>query len=127
MGQAREIAALCMGIALAACATTPAEPPSDLVQTYEIMPSGREHGCALTLTKEPVGRLWKAVTDPNCPQLAVRNVDSWQFVTPGLGVKLFHGRQELGDFSPVQDASGVYLRGGLSDGSLYDLLGTRWR
>ena len=123
----KSIAALVIAAALTACATTPAEPPSDLVQTYEIMPSGREHGCTLVLTKEPVGRLWKATTDANCPQLAVRSIDSWNFETPGTGVKLYHGREELGDFAPVQDATGAYLRGGLSDGAVYDLRGTRWR
>ena len=127
MGALKSIATLLVGTTLGACASTPAEPPRDLVQTYEIMPSLQAQGCRLVLTNERLGKYWKANTDPNCPSLAVRTIDSWAPATPGAGVRLYHGREELGDFSPVQDGSGVYLRGGLSDGAVYDLRGTAWR
>ncbi|MBI1360705.1 MAG: hypothetical protein GC155_10560 [Alphaproteobacteria bacterium] len=59
-----------------------------------------------------------------CKRYAVlHEITRWE-PTGGGGIRLMGGKplREISDFSPVQDGSGVYLRGGFADDSqIYEL------
>jgi hypothetical protein len=86
--------------------------------------------CRVTLTATPARRAsGRAATRPvsfnsACRKFAsLRGVTHWA-PTGGASVALFGGDRlhEIADFSPVQDGTGVYLRGGFAgDARLYEL------
>lgn len=69
-----------------------------------------------------VRRVWM---EPACyPAFpALRAVTQWELI-PAAGVRLLGGDPlaTIGEFSPVQDGTGVYIRGGAgSDGKVYEM------
>jgi hypothetical protein len=85
--------------------------------------------CRVTLASTPVrhalGRATRPVTlNSACQKFAsLRGVARWS-PTSGASIALFGGAplHEIADFSPVQDATGVYLRGGFAgDAHIYEL------
>ncbi|MES1199662.1 MAG: hypothetical protein ABUS48_06755 [Pseudomonadota bacterium] len=87
-------------------------------------------GCRVTLEATPVGRADGHTTrsvslSSACGEHfpALRAVRQWVW-TGGGGIAFFGSQpsRELSDFSPVQDATGVYLRGGFEgDAGVYEL------
>lgn len=77
-------------------------------------------GCAVTLKANSAVEL-----GANCRARfpVLRDVTSWT-PTGGASIALFGGTplREIADFAPVQDGTGVYLRGGFEgDRNLYEL------
>jgi hypothetical protein len=119
------IAVACAALAAAAFAA-PAEPVSQatvdlLATTYTFAvaetPPGR---CTVTLDAAPttvtIGQHCRAFT-------VLRDVTRWK-PTGGASISLLGGAplRELSNLSPVQDATGVYLRGGFAgDKRVYEL------
>lgn len=87
-------------------------------------------GCRVTLEATPVGRgaghTTRSVSfSAACGErfAALRAVRQWAW-TGGGSIAFFGGdpARELSDFSPVQDGTGVYLRGGFEgDAGVYEL------
>jgi hypothetical protein len=87
-------------------------------------------GCRVTLKREPVLRkaqhvLRPALFNSACAKTfsSLHGVTHWA-ATGGASIALFGGDPltETADFSPVQDATGVYLRGGFEgDSKIYEL------
>jgi len=87
-------------------------------------------GCRVTLAATPVGRLAGQTTrsvsfSSACVEkfTSLRAVRQWAW-TGGGSISFFGGDpiRQLSDFSPVQDGTGVYLRGGFEDDAgVYEL------
>ena len=87
-------------------------------------------GCRVTLEATPMGRAAGHTTrsvsfSSACVEnfAALRAVRQWAW-TGGGSIAFFGGdpSRELSDFSPVQDGTGVYLRGGFEgDAGVYEL------
>jgi hypothetical protein len=86
-------------------------------------------GCRVTLEATPVGHAAGHTTrsvsfGSACENFAsLRAVRQWAW-TGGGSISFFGGdpTRELSDFSPVQDVTGVYLRGGFEgDAGVYEL------
>jgi hypothetical protein len=121
------------------CGAANAAPPDDavegaavttLAQTYTFGVAEMAPGsCLVTLTKAPVREVDERTARPvklnaACGKFAsLAGVTHW-VPTGGASVALFGGDplREIADFSPVQDGSGVYLRGGFAgDARIYEL------
>src|SRR5689334_22662560 len=86
-------------------------------------------GCHVTLAASPVRHSSEHAMRPvtfnsACRTFAsLRGITHWS-PTGGASLALFGGKplQEIADFSPVQDGTGVYLRGGFAgDARVYEL------
>jgi hypothetical protein len=99
-----------------------------LAQSYTFGAAETVHqGCRITLQAAPVrSRDTRPVhLNSACRERfpVLRAVTRWR-PTGGASVALFGGEplHEIADFSPVQDGSGVYLRGGFEgDTNIYEL------
>jgi len=119
-----------------AAATAPAEAVDQaavdaFAQTYTFgVPGGVPNECRVTLAATPILRTPEHVTRPVQINAACRQnfrslsaVTRWS-PTGGASIALFGGEpvRELADFSPAQDGTGVYLRGGFQgDANIYEL------
>jgi len=123
--------------ALSVCAVSAAtEPPEPsafdaatvdvLATTYAFDATGaRPSGCTVSLAASPVERAGRPVTiGAGCRERypALAAVTHWK-PTGGASISLLGERsQVLSDLSPVQDGSGVYLRGGFEgDQTVYEM------
>jgi hypothetical protein len=119
------LVALCTGSLCAVAALRPSAPVDQatlgaLATRYTFASAGAlPQGCIVTLSRGPAltkPRLGFAVTiNAACRRHypSLKAVARWE-PTGGGSLRLLGGSplHELSDFSPVQDASGVYLRGG---------------
>jgi hypothetical protein len=107
------------------------EPPIDLLAgSYRFGEiNTRGEGCLVVLKRSPVSnserelRPIEIASACRAKVAALGNVTHWAAIG-GASIALYGGDplRELSDFSPVQDGTGVYLRGGFSgDAKVYEL------
>jgi hypothetical protein len=93
-----------------------------LATTYAFGVAGSPQGrCTVTLNAAPATSVTLGKHCRDFPVL--REVTHWE-PTGGASIRLLGGTplRELSNLSPVQDATGVYLRGGFAgDNNLYEL------
>jgi hypothetical protein len=103
-----------------------------LAGIYEFTPVGEaEPTCLIRLdaddqgiADEPVRLAW---TTPRCwePFPALRKLERWAPVAAGSLKLIDDAGNTIGEFSPVQDGTGVYLRGG-AGGAVFQMKQPTW-
>jgi hypothetical protein len=135
----RAIALIFAVLGLSGCVTTEHSQQSSIEEaavgsiggTYTFgVAEGPLLGCRVTLEATPVGRAAGHTTrsvsfSSSCRErfAVLRAVRQWAWISGG-SIAFFGGEpfRELSDFSPVQDGTGVYLRGGFErDTGIYEL------
>ncbi|HVY90814.1 MAG TPA: hypothetical protein VG942_18245 [Hyphomonadaceae bacterium] len=124
------VASAALALACAACSPTPSPTPTAkaddahaaaqaaLGVTYEVkLTGGPTAPCQLKLDPATL-----ATTTPACQAQypLIQHVTKWKATEGGSLSLLAANGTSLADFSPVQDGTGVYLRGG-ADGAIYEL------